>query len=127
MRGIHSVFRPAAGLAMLASLVLGACVAYPTITPQGAVQQAASQLQDAQRHYVADYDPESLKQARTKLTDARKALAANQAQRTLDFAQEAKLSVQLGTIRAALARDTANREKVQRQIDAMKQLAGETQ
>lgn len=107
------------------AFVLAACSSTPDVTPQGAVNIAVAQLNDAQRHYVSDYDPQALRQAREKLAEARKALGGEDPQQARDLAQESVLLVQVGTIKAELARTIANRDKVQRHIDALKALAGE--
>lgn len=123
LRSFHA--RP--WLSALLAVALAACSSAPTLTPEGAVNVATAQLEDAQRHYVSDYDPQALRQAREKLAAARAALGGEDPQQVRDLAAESVLLVQVGTIKAELARTIANRDKVQRHIDALKALAGEQQ
>lgn len=114
-----------AWLAPMVALVLVACAGTPVVTPAQAIQQAATQLDQAQRHYVEDYDSPTLKQARAKLAAAHKALAAQQPKHARALAQEADLSIELATIQAQASRNTANRKHVQRQVDTLEQLSHE--
>lgn len=110
--------RKAAPAAVLAgALLLGACASTPP--PDDAMAQAKMALQRAEASEAPRAAPVELQQARTKLTEAEKAIVAENYGDARRLAQESAADAQYAEARAANVVAQRNRQQVDSAIGAI--------
>ena len=109
--------RAAAGAAVATLLLLGACASTPP--PDDAMATAKLALQRAEVSQAPKEAPLELQQARDKLTEAEKALVAEEYTSARRLAQEAAADAQFAEAQAQRAVAERNRQQVDSAIGAL--------
>ena len=107
-------------LALVCTLVLGACAATPQ-PPTQALQAAESAIATAEQARVADYASGELTLAREKLTAARRAVRNSEMLQAEYLAEESRVHAELASARAEEIKAQAVNDEMQKSIDTLKQ------
>lgn len=107
-------------LALVGTLVLGACAATPQ-PPTQALQAAESAIATAEQARVADYASGELTLAREKLTAARRAVRNSEMLQAEYLAEESRVHAELASARAEEIKAKAVNDEMQKSIDTLKQ------
>ena len=101
-------------------LLLGACASVPE-APNQEIQAAELAIANAEKERVADYASPELREARDKLTAARKAVQDEQMTLAKRLAELSRLNADLASAKADVAKAQIVNDQMQKSIDTLRQ------
>jgi uncharacterized OsmC-like protein len=108
-------------LAVPVSFLAMALTGCNSMPPRDTLAKAEFAIQDASRSGAAQYEPELLSSARTKLDRARRAVDDDENDEARRLAQEAIAEAMLANAKAAAAKQAKEVAEMRRTVDALKE------
>lgn len=114
----NRLLRSGTPVALTSLLLLAGCSSAP---PKEALSQAEIAIQEAERSGTAQYEPELLGSARTKLERANKKVDDDENEEARRLAEEATAEASLAAAKAEAAKEAQQAEAMKKTIEALKQ------